>query len=202
MKINTIRFLISNTAVEKCPVADKPEYAFIGRSNVGKSSLINMLGQNSKLAKISGKPGKTQTINHFIVNESWYLVDLPGYGYAKTAKTNRKQWAGFTNEYIIKRPNLMALFVLIDSRIPPQQSDLEFLYQAGSRQVPFVLVFTKTDKLKANEKNQRLQAFQQAFLEYFEYMPEYFFTSATNGSGREELLDFIARVNLTYTKIS
>ena len=156
MEIKQAEFVISNTDISKCPPPDLPEYAFIGRSNVGKSSLINMLTGNKKLAKISSKPGKTQLINHFLINKAWYLVDLPGYGFAKIAKSQRLKWEKFVVEYILKRPNLMNLFVLIDSRIPPQKIDLEFMTMLGENGVPFTMVFTKVDKLSSTKSAKML----------------------------------------------
>ena len=155
MDIKTSQFLMSNTDWRKCPEAKYPEYAFIGRSNVGKSSLINMLCGRKDLAKVSGKPGKTQHINHFLINEEWYMADLPGYGYAKVSKKQRSKFQNFTIEYLRCRPNLMCLFVLIDSRIPPQKIDLEFMETCGVKKIPFVMVFTKADKLTSRELNKK-----------------------------------------------
>ncbi len=195
MKINTSKFLMSNTNPDKCPKPDKPEYAFIGRSNVGKSSLINMLTSRKALAKISGKPGKTQLINHFLINESWYLVDLPGYGYATIAKTQREKWMHFITEYIRKRENLMCLFVLIDTRIAPQKIDLEFIEMLGEYGMPFNLIFTKTDKITANKVQDNIAVFKTKMLETWEEMPDYFISSARSGAGKDEVLEFIDKTN-------
>lgn len=195
MEIKEARFLISNTDVEKCPKPDLPEYAFIGRSNVGKSSLINMITRKKALAKTSGSPGKTRLINHFIVDDQWYLVDLPGYGYAKIAKTERKKWERLTRNYILLRKNLYCLFVLVDSRHDPQKSDLEFMEWLGLSQVPFAIVFTKTDKLKPEVLNQKLKNYEQEMLRTWEYMPEIFVTSSETGTGRSELLKYIDTLN-------
>lgn len=195
MEIKEARFIISNTDVEKCPKPDKPEYAFIGRSNVGKSSLINMITNKKALAKISGKPGKTRLINHFLIDESWYLVDLPGYGYAKVPVTERKKWEKFLRNYILKRENLYCLFVLVDSRHEPQTADLEFMEWLGISGVPFSIVFTKTDKLKPEELDEKLKVYKEKMLEKWETMPEYFVTSAEKGDGKNEILAFIEKVN-------
>ncbi|MBN1822177.1 MAG: YihA family ribosome biogenesis GTP-binding protein [Prolixibacteraceae bacterium] len=197
MDIRQARFIMSNTDVAKCPAPDKPEYAFIGRSNVGKSSLINMLVNQKSLAKISGRPGKTQLINHFIINELWYLVDLPGYGYAKVSKTERKKFENFIRSYVLKRENLYCLFVLIDIRHEPQMIDLEFIEWLGMNQIPFVLVFTKADKLKQNEIEENIEKYIQKLLETWEEVPTWFITSAEKGFGRDEILDFIENVNQT-----
>lgn len=198
MEIHQADFVISNTDVSKCPQADRPEYAFIGRSNVGKSSLINMLCNNKKLAKTSGKPGKTQLINHFLINENWYLVDLPGYGYAKIAKTQREKWQKFITKYLLTRENLMNVFVLIDSRHAPQNIDLEFMQWLGEKGIPFSIVFTKVDKLNTNEKNTFVQKYTKEMLKIWEEMPPYFVTSSTGGDGKEELLQYIDEINPMY----
>ena len=195
MEIKQARFLTSNTSLAKCPKADKPEYAFIGRSNVGKSSLINMLVNSKNLAKTSSRPGKTQLINHFIINESWYLVDLPGYGYAAAPKTERKKWERFIREYILKRENLYCLFVLIDARHEPQLIDIEFIEWLGINQVPFSIVFTKIDKLKPEETEQNILKYKEKLLEKWHALPEIFITSSTDFTGKDEILDFIGRVN-------
>ncbi len=186
---------MSNTDVAKCPKNPYPEYAFIGRSNVGKSSLINMLMGQKKLAKTSGKPGKTQLINHFIVNNKWYLVDLPGYGYAKVSKKRRSKFQKFITDYFAKRRQLSCAFVLIDSRIKPQKIDLEFMEFLGTNAIPFCIVFTKSDKLKVNEINRNVAAYQNTMLETWEEMPTYFITSATKATGKDEVLHFIEKVN-------
>jgi len=198
MKINTSQFLMSNTDPGKCPKPDKPEYAFIGRSNVGKSSLINMLTGRKSLAKISGKPGKTQLINHFIINESWYLVDLPGYGYAKIAKNQREKWMHFIMAYIRNRENLMCLFVLIDARIEPQRIDLDFIGMMGEYEIPINLIFTKTDKITANQIQKNISAFKAKILETWEDMPGYFISSARIGTGKDDILEFIEKTNQAF----
>jgi GTP-binding protein len=198
MIIRSATFVCSNTNPAKCPTPDKPEYAFIGRSNVGKSSLINLLTQRKGLAKISGSPGKTRTINHFLVNNEWYLVDLPGYGYARISKTERETFPAFTKSYLKKRDNLMCLFVLIDSRLEPQESDLNFITFLGAEQIPFMLVFTKTDKLTVNILNKNLQAFRKSLMANWEELPGEFSTSSVSGKGRKEILNFIQQTNLLF----
>jgi GTP-binding protein len=195
MVIKDARFVISNTDIEKCPKTDKPEYAFIGRSNVGKSSLINMLTDHKKLAMISGKPGKTRLINHFIVNGDWYLVDLPGYGYAKTSKTDRKKWEQFIRKYLLFRKNLTGIFVLVDARLEPQNNDLEFMQWLGENQIPFVIAFTKADKLNKSELSSFKDKYTQKLLETWEEAPLMFTSSAETAMGRDEILDFIENVN-------
>lgn len=195
MKIKTAEFLISNTDYTKCPEPNMPEYAFIGRSNVGKSSLINMLTNHKNLAKVSGRPGKTQLINHFVINKDWYLVDLPGFGYAKTSKSNRAVWQKFVQKYMIKRTNLYCVFVLIDSRLEPQKIDLEFIEWLGKEQIPFAVVFTKADKLKANPLSHNIQVFQNRLYEKWAELPSMFVTSAEKHEGKEELLSFIDEIN-------
>ncbi|MCL2434875.1 MAG: ribosome biogenesis GTP-binding protein YihA/YsxC [Lentimicrobiaceae bacterium] len=193
--IKTITFLQSEVDWRKAPPPSLPEYAFIGRSNVGKSSLINMLANNKGIAKISSKPGKTQTINHFLVNNAWYLVDLPGYGYAKISKTMREKWAKMIRDYLVLRENLQVVFVLIDARLEPQKIDLEFINSLGESQIPFVLIFTKSDKLSALRVSQNVEAFKKALLETWEELPPIFISSAITGKGRSEILDFIAVTN-------
>src|SRR5690606_28409275 len=195
MEIRTAEFISSNTKVDKLPQPAKPEHAFIGRSNVGKSSLINMLTGNRKLAKTSQTPGKTQLINHFLINRAWYLVDLPGYGYARTSKKNRRTWEGFITDYIERRPNLQCVMVLIDSRLEPQAIDLEFINWLGSRRVPFVLVFTKADKQSKQKTIQHIRLFEREMLRTWESVPEVFVTSSVNQQGKAELLEFIGEVN-------
>lgn len=195
MEIRTAEFICSNTKVDKLPLPDKPEHAFIGRSNVGKSSLINMLTGNRKLAKTSQTPGKTQLINHFLINRSWYMVDLPGYGYARTSKKNRRTWEGFITDYLERRPNLQCLMVLVDSRLPPQTIDLEFVNWLGSREVAFVLVFTKADKQSKQKTIQNIRLFETEMMKTWENMPEIFITSAEKQLGKEELLEYIHGVN-------
>ena len=195
MIIHDARFLMSNTQVELCPPPTLPEYAFIGRSNVGKSSLINMLMQRNGLAKTSSTPGKTQVINHFLVNDKWYLVDLPGYGYAKVSKTSRAEWGKMINAYLRRRENLTCVLVLIDSRHAPQAIDLEFMEQLGTEGVPFVMVFTKTDKQSASQTRTLIANFLTKMSETWDELPRHFVTSAENRLGREEVLDFITGVN-------
>jgi GTP-binding protein len=197
LTITSAEFVKSSVAVEQCPSQPLPEFAFIGRSNVGKSSLINMLVQRRKLAKTSGKPGKTQTINHFIINETkakpWYLVDLPGYGYAKTAKSDRKEWQKFITNYLENRTNLICTMVLIDSRHEPQKIDLEFIEYLGLGGIPFACVFTKCDKLKPGALTRNLEVYSSTLLETFVSLPPIFVTSAEHSTGRQELLDFLAQ---------
>jgi GTP-binding protein len=198
MNINTAEFIISNTNIKKCPKPDKPEYAFIGRSNVGKSSLINMLTDRNKLAKISGKPGKTQLINHFLINSAWYLVDLPGYGYAKVSKTEREVWTGFIREYILNRENLLNLFVLIDSRIEPQKKDLIFMEELGKNEIPFVIVFTKTDKLTENKLQESIALYKRTMLKTWETMPVFYISSSVSKRGQNDILNFIEQTNTIF----
>ncbi len=196
MKIKSAEFIISNTDVAKCPKESIPEYAFIGRSNVGKSSLINMLTDRKNLAKTSGKPGKTQLINHFKINNNWFLVDLPGYGYAQISKTKRKTFQKFITDYFFNRKQLVCTFLLVDIRHEPQKIDLEFMRFLGEDGIPFCIVFTKSDKLNSSKVNKNLQVYQQKVLESgWESMPQYFVTSATSKDGRDELLSFIEEVN-------
>lgn len=195
MKIKSADFIISNTDVSKCPKDRIPEYAFIGRSNVGKSSLINMLMERKDLAKISGKPGKTQLINHFKINDSWFLVDLPGYGYAQVSKTKRKSFQSFIEEYFLKREQLVCTFVLVDSRHDPQKIDLEFMRFLGEHQIPFCIVFTKADKLGSSKLNKQIVSYKKKLLNTWETAPTSFITSSSNGFGRDEFLNFIDSVN-------
>lgn len=195
MEIKSAKFIISNTDIKKCPDSDLPEYAFIGRSNVGKSSLINMLTGNKKLAKTSGKPGKTQLINHFLINDDWYLVDLPGYGYAKASKSSRYKWEKFIAEYLTKREQLINVFVLIDSRLEPQKIDIEFMNWCGEKEIPFSMVFTKIDKLSSSALQKNLAAYKKEMLKYWEELPPVFTTSSTSQFGREKILNFIERIN-------
>ena len=191
MKIVSAEFVMSNSDVAKCPANRLPEYAFIGRSNVGKSSLINMLMQRKNLAKTSGRPGKTQLINHFLINKNWYLVDLPGYGYARVSKTAKKTFQKFITAYFNKREQLVLGFVLIDCRHEPQQIDLDFMQWLGENQIPFAIVFTKADKLKPQPLKDNIEAYQKKLLETWESMPPYFITSASKDYGRDQLLDYI-----------
>lgn len=200
MKINTAEFVISNQDISKCPIPQIPEYAFIGRSNVGKSSLINMLANIKNLAKTSGKPGKTRLINHFIMNKSWFLVDLPGYGFAKASKTHRNKYEKFINEYMLKRENLMNVFVLIDSRHSPQFIDLDFMEWLGTSNIPFSIVFTKLDKLNKSQQGSFLEAYKTEMLKTWEEMPKHFITSSETKHGKEELLNYIEEVNEMFEK--
>ena len=195
MIIRDARFLTSNSRADLCPAPELPEYAFIGRSNVGKSSLINMLTGRNGLAKTSASPGKTQLINHFVINDEWFLVDLPGYGYAKVSKTSRAEWARMINFYLRNRANLMCVCVLIDSRHPPQTPDLEFMEQLGEEGIPFVMIFTKTDKQSTAQTKALVTTYLQKMSEIWDELPRYFQTSAETGLGRDEVLAFIADVN-------
>jgi GTP-binding protein len=195
MRILDAIFLQSNTDYEKCPKPDKPEYAFIGRSNVGKSSLINSIVQKKNLAKTSQTPGKTQLINHFEIDKKWYLVDLPGYGYAKVSKTDREKFEKMIHEYLENRENLIYTFVLVDVRHEPQKLDLEFINTLGERGIPFCIVFTKADKLSKTAVDRNVELYQQKILESWEAMPQFFVTSSVNGSGRDEILRTIIDLN-------
>lgn len=195
MKIKTAEFVISNSDVAKCPTGNLPEYAFIGRSNVGKSSLINMLTGRNGLAKTSATPGKTLLINHFLVNGEWYIVDLPGYGYASRGKEIREQLARMIKSYIMKREQMVNLFVLVDSRHKPQKIDLEFITWLGENGVPFSLVFTKLDKLGNQAGLRNVEEYKQALAEQWEELPPVFVTSSVDGRGRDELLDYIEQIN-------
>ena len=195
MLIRDARFISSNTQLSACPPPDRPEYAFIGRSNVGKSSLLNMLTGRNGRAKISSTPGKTQVINHFMINEEWYLVDLPGYGYARVSKSSRADWGKMINAYLTRRENLTCVCVLLDSRHPPQAVDLEFMEKLGEDGVPFVMVFTKTDKQSLTRTKELLAIYLAKMGETWDELPRYFLTSAETGAGRDELLDFITEVN-------
>ncbi|MBL4624759.1 MAG: YihA family ribosome biogenesis GTP-binding protein [Flavobacteriales bacterium] len=195
MKIITATFFKSSAEASKCPKADKPEYAFIGRSNVGKSSLINMMTNKKALAKISGRPGKTQLINHFVINEEWYMVDLPGYGYAKVAKTDRDKWVDFTNDYLLDRENLMSLFVLIDSRHAPQKIDLEFMEWLAISSIPFSIIFTKMDKLTDNNFKKNMEDYENRLLQDWEELPKLFYTSSSHRIGAEEILGYVEEMN-------
>lgn len=198
MFVKTAEFVCSNTQVDKLPDPKLPEYAFIGRSNVGKSSLINALTNRKGLAKTSQKPGKTQLINHFIINDNWYLVDLPGYGYAQTSKKNRAEWGKFIRRYLIDRDNLQCIFVLIDSRLEPQKIDLEFCCWLGEQGLPFILVFTKADKQSGVKSDQNVAKFKKALLKWFEEVPPRFITSAETRLGVEDILLKIDEVNSTF----
>lgn len=195
MNIIHAEYLISSTKWEQCPEPKLPEYAFIGRSNVGKSSLINMLCERKALARTSSHPGKTQAINHFVINNDWYLVDLPGYGYAKTSKTNRRTWLKFIKDYLRYRENLQVVFLLIDSRIDPQKIDLEFAQWMGENSIPFVMVFTKSDKNKGDKTELNVGSFLKKMNEVWEELPDHFVTSALTKTGRENLLSYIHNLN-------
>ena len=195
MMVKDVQFVMSNSDVAKCPKADKPEYAFIGRSNVGKSSLINMLVNKKKLAKTSSTPGKTQLINHFLVDENWYLVDLPGYGYAKVPKAQKQKFERMISNYILQRSNLVSVFVLVDVRHTPQQIDLEFMEWLGMSNIPFAMVFTKLDKLKRSEIDGKLKKYREKMLETWEELPVQFLTSAESTAGKTELLEYIDSLN-------
>lgn len=191
MKIKDASYVISSPSVDKTPKPDKPEFAFIGRSNVGKSSLINMLCGRENLAKTSSSPGKTKLINHFIVNKEWYLVDLPGYGYAKISQSERKKWEKMIEDYLRKRENLLNVFVLIDSRHAPQKIDLQFVNQLGEWQIPFTLVFTKSDKEKPGVVERNIKSFLNSMRETWQFLPQHFVSSATKKQGKDEILAFI-----------
>jgi GTP-binding protein len=191
VKISSAVYLQSCVKVEECPKPDRPEFAFIGRSNVGKSSLINMLTNKPGLAKVSNRPGKTQVINHFEINKEWYLVDLPGYGYARVSKKMREGFDQMISAYITKRKNLLSLFVLLDIRIPPQEIDLEFIRNLGKNEITFSIIFTKCDKLGKQTINKNLEKYKTALLADWEEMPNYFMSSAESTAGRKEILDFV-----------
>ena len=195
MLVKSAAFVVSNTDINKCPKPSLPEYAFIGRSNVGKSSLINMLTNKKGLAKVSGKPGKTQLINHFLINESWYLVDLPGYGYARVSKSKRQEFSQFIKTYLLKRKSLMCLFVLIDSRLTPQEADLEFMQWLAHHKVPFVMCFTKQDKLSKKKRSENLQDYKKRMRIDWQELPSIFLSSANEGIGKEDILSFISETN-------
>lgn len=198
MQIQSAEFKCSNTRTEKLPPPVLPEYAFIGRSNVGKSSLINALTAKKGLAKTSQTPGKTQLINHFLINENWYIVDLPGYGYARVSQKTREEWERFIRYYLRNRENLQCVFVLIDSRIEPQKADLDFCFWLGENGIPFVLAFTKADKQSKIKTTQAVDTFKKSLLKYFEEIPPLFVTSSETREGREEILDFIDGVNKNF----
>ncbi|MDG3581033.1 ribosome biogenesis GTP-binding protein YihA/YsxC [Galbibacter pacificus] len=201
MQIKSASFVMSNSNVEKCPKEPIPEYAFIGRSNVGKSSLINMLTNRKHLAKTSGRPGKTQLINHFKINENWFLVDLPGYGYAKVSKKLKNTFQKFITEYFKKRNQLVSAFVLIDIRHSPQKIDMEFMQWLGEHAIPFSIIFTKSDKLKPVEIPQNVNNYLQAMTDdIWEEAPNYFVTSSTSGAGKEDVLSYIEQINQQITK--
>jgi len=195
MEVKTARFIISNTSLKKLPEANLPEYAFVGRSNVGKSSLINRICNRKNLAKTSSTPGKTRLINHFLINESWYLTDLPGYGYAKVSKRERATFLGMICDYVEQRTNLLNVFVLIDSRIKPQQIDLEFLEFLGIRRIPFTIVFTKIDKINQKERNKNFKMYKHILKQTWQTLPPIIYSSAVSGRGVKEILTFIEETN-------
>jgi GTP-binding protein len=201
MEIKEAEFAVSNTNFEKCPAPIMPEYAFIGRSNVGKSSLINMLTNRKGLAKTSSTPGKTQLINHFLINNKWYIVDLPGYGYAQTSKTSKAAWDKMIRDYLEKRKNLMTVFVLIDIRLDPQPIDLRFIKWLGEKQIPIALTFTKADKISKQQVIYSVEQYKRTLLKTWDELPLMFITSAEKKTGRAEILDFIESVNKDF-KIS
>lgn len=202
MVIKSAEYLISNVDWQKCPTPDKPEYAFIGRSNVGKSSLINLLTSREKLAKTSGTPGKTQLINHFLINNEWYLVDLPGYGFAKVSQGQRKAWERMIEDYLRKRPNLVNVFVLIDSRHSPQKIDIDFINQLGEWNIPFQLVFTKADKNTQLETSRNTKAFLNKLRETWQFLPASYVTSTVKKTGRDQILAFIGEMNARFRGIA
>jgi len=199
MRIKTATFVVSNQEVSKCPKNNLPEYAFIGRSNVGKSSLINMLTNQKKLAKTSGRPGKTQLINHFIINQQWYLVDLPGYGYARVSRSTKNIFQKFITAYFKQRKQLVCAFVLIDIRHEPQPIDLEFIQWLGENAIPFNIVFTKSDKLKPKAIERNIKNYSVVLKEQWEELPQYFVTSSLNYDGKLELLTHIGQINASLT---
>ncbi len=195
MIIKSAEFVISNQDVNKCPETERPEYAFIGRSNVGKSSLINMLTNRKKLAKTSSTPGKTQLINHFLVNEEWYLVDLPGYGFAKISKTAREKWGKMIHNYLMKRKNLRCTFILIDIRLKPQNIDLDFLEWMGINQLPFIIIFTKSDKLNKFNLVNNIELYKSTLLEKWAELPQFIVSSSVKSQGKEAILELISETN-------
>lgn len=195
MEITSADFIISNTQVSKCPQNGLPEYAFIGRSNVGKSSFINMLTKRPKLAMTSSTPGKTLLINHFLINKKWYLVDLPGYGYAQRGKKQQEKITRIIEDYILEREQMTNLFVLIDVRLEPQKIDMEFIEWLGENGIPFAIIFTKADKLTVNKVRTNVDLYMKKLQEEWEELPPYFITSSEKGTGRNEILDYIAEIN-------
>ena len=200
MIVKSAEFLQSKTTYQECPPPIHGEFAFIGRSNVGKSSLINMIAGRTKLALTSGTPGKTQTINHFLLNKNLYLADLPGYGYAKVSKKDRKKWESMIRDYLLFRPNLVTTFILVDMRVPPQASDLEFMEWMGISQLPFVIVFTKSDKLTKNELAKNLQTYQAKLHETWDELPVQVVTSSVSKTGKDEILDYMEQNAGTFRK--
>ena len=195
MEIKSAEFVMSNSDVAKCPKSMLPEFAFIGRSNVGKSSLINMLTNRKSLAKTSGRPGKTQLINHFLINKNWHLVDLPGYGYARVSKSAKKTFQKFITQYFSLREQLVSAFVLVDIRHDAQPIDLEFMVWLGENNIPFSIIFTKADKLKPNAITRQVEAYKNKLLETWEEMPNYFITSSSKSIGKDEVLNYIDSIN-------
>ncbi len=191
MNIKSVQFIKSSTSPGQCPLPDKAEFAFIGRSNVGKSSLINMLTARKNMAKISSTPGKTQLINHFLINDKWYLVDLPGYGWAKTSKENKTEWKIMIRDFLVKRENLALIFVLVDIRLDPQPIDTEFINWIGMQQIPFVIMFTKTDKISKNKVQHSVSKYKKVLLQTWDELPPVIITSAKTKTGKEEILNFI-----------
>lgn len=196
MKIKSATFVVSNSEVSKCPNTRIPEYAFIGRSNVGKSSLINMLTNRKSLAKTSGRPGKTQLINHFLINENWHLVDLPGYGYARVSKKDKKYFQKFITDYFEQREQMISAFVLVDCRHEPQKIDMEFMEYMGEKEIPFSIIFTKADKLRPQVLERNIEEYKRIMLEgvWWEF-PNYFISSSTNGRGQDDILNYIEEIN-------
>ena len=201
MIIKEATFVVSNSDYRLCPTDGKPEFAFIGRSNVGKSSLINMLTGNKKLAKTSGTPGKTQLINHFEINKEWYLVDLPGYGFAKASKQARVKWEIFISEYLINRDSLMNVFVLIDSRLEPQQIDLEFMNWCGQKHIPFCIVFTKIDKISSSVLGKNLAKYKKEMLKSWDEIPPVYTSSSESAFGKEKILNYIDLINVSLKEV-
>lgn len=200
MNVAHAEFVVSNTRVDHCPKSKLPEYAFIGRSNVGKSSLINMLCNRKRLAKTSSRPGKTQLINHFLINNKWHLVDLPGYGYARASKTQKKTFQKFITDYFNKRKELVSAFLLIDIRHEPQPPDLDFMRWLGENYIPFTIVFTKVDKIKEREIEKKVSDYLEKLKEDWESLPKYFITSSEKRLGRDELLGYIHEINESIPK--
>jgi len=200
MNVAHAEFMVSNTRVDHCPKSKLPEYAFIGRSNVGKSSLINMLCNRKRLAKTSSRPGKTQLINHFLINNKWHLVDLPGYGYARASKTQKKTFQKFITDYFNKRKELVSAFLLIDIRHEPQPTDLDFMRWLGENYIPFTIVFTKADKIKEREIEKKVSDYLEKLKEDWESLPKYFITSSEKRLGRDELLGYIHEINESIPK--
>ena len=200
--IKKTAFVTSSSKLSQCPPPDLPEFAFIGRSNVGKSSLINMLSGRKKLAKVSSKPGKTQLINHFLMDETWYLVDLPGYGWAKVSKDSRSKWGEMIHDYLLERENLVNLFVLIDVRHAPQPNDTEFLEWLGENGLPFAIIFTKTDKLSKNKVQSSIARYKRFLKNHWEELPPIMVTSSVTGMGQEDVLDYIQECIEMYSQSS